>query len=133
MGMRGDIHIEYLFKNYGRTPGRIVEISHGVILSDDPPDPIYTVIRQAPIEYMIAGNSSTESYPYDGELEVESVADAKLIETGRKTIWFHGRFDYRDVITKEPQVHRFYFRYIRTDNGGFRFQSFDHKHYNEST
>jgi type IV secretory pathway TrbD component len=133
MKMSGDVHIEYTFKNYGRTPGIIREISHGFSLSETPPDPVYSVLRQAPREYMIEGGKSTEVYLLDGELEIKNILDAKYVESGRITIWFYGRFDYRDVITDDPQVHRFYFRYIRTDGENFRFQSFDHKNYNQST
>jgi hypothetical protein len=133
MEMSGDVRIDYSFKNYGKTPGLIIEISHGIALSEEPPVPVYTVVRQAPIEYMVAGSSSTEKHACEAQLAINSVGAAKLVETGRKRIWFYGRFDYRDVITGEHQVHRFYFRYIRTDTGQFRFQSFDHEHYNHST
>ena len=134
MRMSGDVDITYFFKNYGKAPGLILEMSHYMALSERPPDPIYQVIRQVPREYMVAGGKETEHQTCAVTLPVLSVSEAMEIQTGRKTIWFAGRFDYQDFVTGEPQVHRFYLRYIRTESSGiWRFQSIDYEHYNTST
>lgn len=131
--MSGDIVINYHFKNYGKTPGIVREISHGVALSPHPPDPVYQVIAQAPTENMIAPSGRTDTQTCIKQISVNSIADALLLENGSTHIWFYGRFDYDDVITNEPQVHRFYFRYVRLEAHRFRLQAIDHRHYNEST
>ena len=133
MPTSGDVEIYYYFKNYGKAPGLILEMSQDIALSESPPDPVYQVIRQVPREYMIASGQESEHQICRRELAILSVADALEVDRGRKTIWFCGRFDYRDFVTDEPQVHRFYLRYVRAENGIWRFQSIDHKHYNQST
>ena len=134
MATSGDIRIVYRFKNYGKGPGLITSVSHGTYLSETAPeDLIYTVVRQVPEEYMVASLEQTERQYCDATLPINSMADAIDIRAGRKLIWFFGRFDYVDFVTNGPQVHRFLLRYVQTENEGWRFQTFDWKHYNQST
>jgi hypothetical protein len=134
MPVSGEIRVTYHFKNYGKCPGRITEISHGIRLSETPPDDVsYTVVSQAPKEYMVPSLGETETQVYESSQHFESMQDAIAIRTGRTKVWFFGRLDYVDFVTNKPQVHRFLLRYIQTEGGEWRFQSFDHKHYNQST
>ena len=134
MPVSGDIRIEYHFKNYGKCPGRITEISHGIWRSETPPDNfVYTVVRQAPREYMVPSLGETEPQICESTQSVETMQDAIAIRTGRSIVWFFGRFDYVDFVTNKPQVHRFLLRYIQTESLEWRFQSYDYKHYNQST
>jgi hypothetical protein len=123
--------IEYVFKNYGKTPGIISEVSHGLAVHPGPPDPVYTVSGHLFVENMIAAGEETELQKFDGPVLFHTVADGLPILTGQKHFWFYGRFDYEDVFGN-PQVHRFLMRYVKT---GLRwgFQPYDYKHYNKST
>jgi len=134
MAVRRDIRIRYHFKNYGKCPGLINEISHGIRLSELPPDDlVYSVVRQAPKEYLVPSLGETEPQICEGAEPFESMQYAIAVRNGRINIWFFGRFDYVDFVTNSPQVHRFLMRYIQTESGEWRFQSYDFKHYNMST
>jgi hypothetical protein len=51
--------IEYVFKNYGKTPGIISELSHGLTVHPGPPDPVYMVSSHTFMENMIAAGEAT--------------------------------------------------------------------------
>ncbi|MHC2839797.1 hypothetical protein [Bradyrhizobium diazoefficiens] len=123
--------IEYAFKNYGKTPGIISEVSHGLIVHEAPPDPVYQVSDHLFVENMIAAGETTETQKFDGPVLFDTIADALPILTGQKHFWFCGRFDYTDVFGN-PQVHRFFMRYVKTGLQ-WGFQPYDHKHYNQSS
>jgi len=134
MPTRGDISIHCHFTNYGRGPGLIREISYGMHLSELPPEhAIYSVVRQAPREYMVPSLGTTERYICESTQMFDSLQSAIDIRSGRLLVWFFGRFDYVDFVTNSPQVHRFLMRYIQTESGQWRFQTFDYKNYNQST
>jgi hypothetical protein len=123
--------IEYAFKNYGKTPGIIKEVSHGLSVNEGPPDPVYTVSKHLFVENMIAAGGTTEAQKFDGPTLFRNIETAMPVIQGQAHFWFYGRFDYEDVFGN-PQVHRFFMRYVKIGlNWGF--QPYDHKHYNEST
>jgi hypothetical protein len=126
-----DPMIEFTFKNYGKTPGIIREISHGLTASPEPPDPVYMVSKYLFTEYMIAAGEMTETQKFDSTPMFQNIQNALPLLHGQAHFWFYGRFDYEDVFGN-PQVHRFYMRYVKIGlNWGF--QPYDYKHYNEST
>ena len=123
--------IEYSFKNYGKTPGIISEVSHGLEVHHGPPDPVYAVSDHLFVEHMIAAGGYTEQQKFDGPILFDTVADGLPLVNGEKHFWFYGRFDYEDVFGN-PQVHRWLIRYVKT---GLKwgFQPYDYKHYNKSS
>lgn len=123
--------IEYAFKNYGKTPGIISEVSHGLEVHPGPPDPVYIVSDHLFIENMIAAGDETEPQKFDAPILFHTVADGLPIITDQKHFWFYGRFDYEDVFGN-PQVHRWLMRYVRMGTG-WGFQPYDHKHYSKSS
>jgi hypothetical protein len=124
--------ITYGFKNYGKTPAVIREISHGIAISREPPDPVYTLSNLIPQETVIAPSGTTDEQTCIFDTNLETVKDAMPLSTGEAYIWFYGRIDYKDIFGDMNQTHRFFFRYIDTGKG-FRFQPYDYKHYNKST
>jgi hypothetical protein len=123
--------VEYAFKNYGKTPRIISEVSHGMIVHRGPPDPVYSVSGHLFVENMIAAGALTEIQKFDGPVLFNKIDDAMPILMGQAHFWFHGRFDYEDVFGN-AQVHRFLMRYVKTGLE-WGFQPYDHKHYNKST
>jgi hypothetical protein len=123
--------VQYAFKNYGKTPGIIREVSHGLAVHEGPPDPVYVVSRHLFVEHMIAAGGETEMQKFDGPVLFETIADGLPILSGQKHFWFYGRFDYEDVFGN-PQTHRFLMRYVKTGQK-WGFQPYDHRHYNQST
>lgn len=123
--------IEYSFYNYGKTPGIVSEVSHGLVVHEGPPDPVYAVSDHLFVEHMIAARERTEYQKFDGPILYDTIADGLPLLTGQKHFWFYGRFDYEDVFGN-PQVHRFMMRYVRVGRA-WGFQPFDYKHYNQSS
>jgi hypothetical protein len=123
--------VEYEFKNYGKTPGIISEVSHGMIVHQGPPDPVYQVSSHLFVENMIAAGGVTEPQKFDGPVLFDTIEDTLPILMGQKQFWFYGRFDYADVFGNS-QVHRFLMRYVKTGLQ-WGFQPYDYKHYNNST
>jgi hypothetical protein len=132
MPIDGRLYITYCFKNYGKTPAIINDISHGIEISFAPPDPHYTVSDLIPRETVIAPSGTTDTQTCTISTNLSTVKDAMPLSTGESYIWFYGRIDYKDVFGSMGQTHRFFFRYIDTGKG-FRFQPYDYKHYNKST
>jgi hypothetical protein len=131
MPLRFEPRIEYVFKNYGKTPGIINEVSHGLVVHPGPPEPVYAVSGHLFVENMIAAGEGTENQTFDGPILFDSIADGLPILVGQKHIWFYGRFDYEDVFGN-PQVHRWSMRYVKIGRSWF-FQPYDYKHYNSSS
>lgn len=124
--------IEYAFKNYGKTPGIILEVAHGLSTNVGPPDyPVYVGADYIFSEHMIAADGETEVLTFDGPIMFQTQADGPPLIHGQSNFWFWGRFDYRDVFGR-PQVHRFLLRYVRIGRD-WGWQPYDHKHYNQST
>jgi hypothetical protein len=74
--------IQYAFKNYGKTPGIIREVSHGLQVHSGPPDPVYTVSKHLFIENTIAAGQETEGQKFDGPVLFQTEL-APEICTGR--------------------------------------------------
>jgi hypothetical protein len=120
--------ITYRFKNYGKTPGILKEISLGMSISSDPVDPVYSVTISSFPEHMIgAGDATPDRYAEHYSPIVSEQASA--IDRNVARLWFYGRLDYEDVFGK-PQVHRFYFRTVKYERR-LILQPYDYKHYNQ--
>jgi len=127
----GIIKIQYRFKNYGKTPGIIREISIEAMFATDPIDPVYSVLLDEIPEHMVAGSGGETGARHYRMQHALTKAQVKAMERNDSRVWFCGRLDYDDVFGK-GHTHRFYFRTV-TFNGRCFLQSLDHKHYNQST
>jgi len=124
--------VNYRFRNYGKTPGIIKEISMGMsVAPDDPIDPVYTVLLSPIKEHMIAGGEGQTSQKSYLMYRALSMKEARAIRSNEARLWFFGRIDYDDVFGSK-HTHRFYFRSVTSGDRCF-LQSYDYKHYNQST
>jgi hypothetical protein len=122
--------ILYRFRNYGKTPGIIKEISMGMIISTDPVDPVYSVTIRSFREHMIAAGDSTEADRFTSK-HLLDISQASAIKKMEARLWYFGRIDFDDVFGA-PHTHRFYFRTVIWE-GSCILQSYDYKHYNQSS
>jgi hypothetical protein len=119
-------------KNYGKTPGILVEVGAGIVLSDKPPDNL--VYEEKVVkENIIAANETSELFTQVIQPSQMTLGQAKRVRTGETYIWVYGYASYDDVFGSR-QVHRFLQRLIAI-GPGFRYvlQSYDHCHYNVSS
>jgi hypothetical protein len=124
--------VKYCFRNYGKTPGVIQEISRSIFIGPaPPPDPLIFVLSEdTPIEEMVAAGDKTNAWDCLMNDPI-TMQQATSILSGQTHFWFYGRLYYRDVFGGR-QVHKFLRRYTRL-RGNWRFQSYDFEQYNEST
>lgn len=119
-----------VFKNYGKTPGIVIEVGTGIEYWEKVSDPVYDV--KVVNENIIASGDSTENFPtiINGAI---SLGKAKKVKSGEANIWIFGYVSYDDVFCQR-QTHRFFQRFVAISDG-FRYvlQSYDDKHYNSST
>lgn len=110
--------VYYNFKNYGKTPAIIKEISARLIYGKKPADePIYVPSDQVLREHMIASGEITtailfdEARPHRCKLEDRmTLGQAKTIIRAQSYVWFYGRILYDDIFGMEHE-HRFLWRY----------------------
>ncbi|MEX1109005.1 MAG: hypothetical protein WEC00_08855 [Dongiaceae bacterium] len=122
--------VKILFKNYGRTPGVVREISFGeIVLSDNFLRPVYTGVL-LPQEQMVAAGDSTSSIVHSMN-RILTHEEVYRVTKEHCSIWVVGRIDYSDVFNLF-HTHRFVYRFFKYYNE-FQFQSFDFEHYNQST
>jgi hypothetical protein len=120
--------INISFKNYGKTPGTIQEVCHGLKFSREPFDFICE-----PIDYkeaIIEGGEGTKDITC--VTDPLTAREAKDIEEGRAYLWLYGRVYYKDVFDV-PHVHRFYRRFARLSTDFYGMRSYEYKDYNKST
>jgi hypothetical protein len=97
------------FKNYGKSPGIVIEVGAGIAFSLIPPDPVWDV--KVVKNNIIAPNELTESFMVAMTGGI-TLGDAKKVRNGSGNIWIWGYISYDDVFG-ERQTHRFFQRYIR--------------------
>jgi hypothetical protein len=119
-----------VFRNFGKTPGIVIEVGTGIECWENVEDPVYDVkVVKANI---IAAGDTTENFPtvINGAI---TLGQAKKVKRGEANIWIFGYIIYDDVFG-ERQTHRFFQRLVAIGSG-FRYvlQSYDHKWYNRST
>jgi hypothetical protein len=120
--------VQYVLKNYGKTPAILKDISHELRHWKQPPDELrYVPLSTPPKERAVMAGGSTE--PLQCALVVPLSADAAAtIRGGDSFFWLSGRVVYDDAFGKERE-HRFLYRY-RT---GYGFQPYYHGDYNKNT
>jgi hypothetical protein len=119
------------FRNYGKTPGIVVDVSTGIEYSEAIPIPVFD--EKVVMENIIAPGDLTQKFGtlINGQL---TMAQAIKVRRGEGTLWVFGKITYDDVFG-ERQTHRYFQRLVRIGQIGMRYvlQSYDHEHYNRST
>jgi hypothetical protein len=120
--------VQYILKNYGKTPAVLKEISHELQHWNHPPDQLrYFPVRTMPKERAVVAGGSTE--PLQCILVAPLTAEgATTIRTSDSFLWLFGRVIYDDAFGRERE-HRFLYRY----RIGYGFQPYSYKDYNKST
>lgn len=117
------------FKNYGKTPGIIEEVATGVEYSEIIPDPVHNV--KVVNKNIIGPGDESEQF---GTLITGQITMAQAIKVrdGAANIWVYGYASYIDVFGNR-QIHRFFQRLVRVQQFRYVLQSYDYKHYNQSS
>jgi hypothetical protein len=122
------VYVQYVLKNYGRTPAVLKEISHDLLhLARLPDEPKYVPIPAMPKEVAIVAGASSESLQVNLTVPL-TVEAAASIRTGDSHLWLYGRVVYDDAFGRERE-HRFLYRY-RIGPG---FQAYRQGDWNKST
>jgi hypothetical protein len=123
---------KFKFRNYGKTPGIIGEVSSGIIFSETVPDPVYD--EKVVTDNIISYDQSSEEFTEVINGAQMTIGMAKKVRRGEAHIWIFGRADYDDIFG-ERRTHRFFQRLVGVGHGRYRFvlQSYDYKHYNKSS
>jgi hypothetical protein len=121
------VEIAYCFKNYGKTPAIIKEMSRDIAISTTFPDEVeYLPADLTTTERVIAADENTGPqryvHTYISKVDLNGVIRANT------SYWFYGRVLYDDVFGTEHE-HRFIYRY----NGARGWRSFHHPEYSKST
>lgn len=123
--------ITYRFRNYGKTPGILKEISMDMRFGKEPEDCVYPVTITSLSESMVGAGDSTKEKEHSMLVPLD-VEQAAAIATNEYRLWFFGRVDYDDVLGGPSHTHRFFFRTVMWE-GECILQPYDYKHYNQST
>jgi hypothetical protein len=111
--------VTYSFKNYGKTPAIVREISARLVYGAKPPEePTYIPTDQVLQEHMIASGDSTaiitpldDVRPHRCQMdEGLTIQEANAVVRAQSYIWFYGRVLYQDIFGQERE-HRFLWRY----------------------
>jgi len=122
------VYVQYAFKNYGRTPAILKEISHELRLWNRLPEELrYSAIPAMPKELAVVAGASTEALQCTLMIPL-TVEAATSIRTGDSFLWLYGHVLYEDAFGRERE-HRFLYRY-RIGPG---FQPYSYKDYSKST
>lgn len=126
--------VSYCFKNYGKTPAIIKEISSRLVyFAKIPADPVYVARDTVLQENMIASGEFTRS-SYDTNLYCSldtaiTMRQAKTIINAQSYVWFYGSVVYDDIFGQEHE-HRFLWRF--GGKHGFR-PNYEHPNYIKNT
>jgi hypothetical protein len=122
------VTVEYRFKNYGKTPATIKEVSRDIIVSANCPNEIeYLPVEFVPTERVLAADAETDP-PWKCIRTHLSKGELMEIIRAQKSFWFYGRVLYDDVFGIGHE-HRFIYRY----NSSRGWRSFDHETYSKNT
>jgi hypothetical protein len=117
------------FKNYGKTPAIIEEVGTGIEYSEAIPVPVYDV---KVVNKNIIGPGD-ESHEFGTVITGQmTMAQAIKVKDGAANIWAYGYVTYDDIFGNR-QTHRFFQRLVRVSQFHYVLQSYDHKHYNQSS
>jgi hypothetical protein len=116
------IWVEYRFRNYGRTPAIIKEVSHRLVRLPALPDiREYAPILPLPVGHIVGRDEKTDVLTCGLESAL-LVKDAKSIQSSESTIWLYGHIAYDDAFGWGREL-RFVWHY-NGDSGGFRLHSY---------
>jgi hypothetical protein len=111
--------VSYSFKNYGKTPAIVREISGRLVYGKRPPDePTFVPTDQVLQEHMIASGEATavispldDVRPHRCKMDEElTVPEVAAIVRAQSYIWFCGRILYDDIFGRKHE-HRFLWRF----------------------
>lgn len=113
------------FKNYGKTPAIIKEMSAQVILAPElPKEREYIVRVPLPLDHIIAADQRTDPQTLVASLDHQiTVGVAKDIQAMRNALWFYGYISYDDTFGWGREL-RFIFNYDGGTGGRFRLYSY---------
>jgi hypothetical protein len=122
------VTVEFRFKNYGKTPAILREVSRDIKVSANFPDEIeYLPVEFVPTERILAADAETDP-PWKCIRTHLSKVELMEIIRAQKSFWFFGRMLYDDVFGISHE-HRFIYRY----NSSRGWRSFDHETYSKNT
>jgi len=133
--LHGEGHVElrpsvrYKFKNYGKTPALLKEISRFVSQEVAlPEEPQYIPVDTVTKERFVAAGDATEEWEcsFPGPL---SIQDAASINRAQRSFWFYGRVIYDDIFGTSHE-HRFVWKWNAGSHG---FRPIDHPQHSKNT
>lgn len=129
IGCEQTTKVHCVFKNYGKTPAIVKEISLRLAYFENlPSEPVYVARDTVLSEFMVAAGDETDVQPCELETRLTR-HQANRVVHAYSYIWFYGRIVYDDIFGKEHE-HRFLWRYGGAH--GFR-PNHEHKKYIENT
>jgi hypothetical protein len=87
--------IQYVLKNYGKTPAMLLHVCHGIIVQIDPGEMRTLVARDGALEIIGVGGESRDSVVRYGE--PFKFGDARSLVTEDAVLSFFGEADYQDI------------------------------------
>jgi hypothetical protein len=120
------IGLFYSFKNYGKTPAILKEISHQMILAPELAKVReYAPIVPLPVEHILSPGDKTPDETLTCVLPNKITAgDAKDIHALRNTVWFYGYISYDDTFGFGREL-RYVFHYDGSTRGRFSLYSYE--------
>jgi hypothetical protein len=115
----------YSFKNYGKTPAILKEISHQMVLTPElAKEREYVLIVPLPIEHILSPGEKTPEQTLFCCLDRKiTVGEAKKIHALENTVWFYGYISYDDTFGFGREL-RYIFHYDGSTGGRFHLYSF---------
>jgi hypothetical protein len=125
--------IQCHFKNYGKTPGIIKELSIGSMIVPHLPDDLPFILSAKDFpEHMIGAGWSTQPDQFYSPVTLPNDAQVRAIGRNTTRFWLYGRLYYDDVFGQH-QVHCFYFRSVSTLGQKCVLEPFEPKNQKKST
>ncbi|MGJ5006993.1 hypothetical protein ACQR05_04440 [Bradyrhizobium oligotrophicum] len=87
--------IEYILKNYGKTPATLIHVWHGISVGNDRGGRKTLVAREGALEIIgVDGESRSSVVRYD---ESYTFGDSRALATDERVLTFFGQAEYQDV------------------------------------
>jgi hypothetical protein len=121
------VTVKFAFKNYGKTPAILQEVSRDIVIAPNFPDEVdYIPVEFVPTERVVASDEATDTW--ECTRTNISKADLNAIIRAQTSYWFFGRILYNDIFGKAHE-HRFIYRY----NSSRGWNTFHHPEYSKNT
>jgi hypothetical protein len=121
------VTVQFAFKNYGKTPAILSEVSRDIIIAPDFPDEVdYIPVEFVPTERVIASDEATDTW--ECMITHISKRDLNAMIRAQTSYWFFGRVLYNDIFGNGHE-HRFIYRY----NSSRGWNTFHHPEYSKNT